>query len=74
MNCLRLVLRASPNDKDWFGISDYTGDANVRNITVGFAAATQNLHGSAQDYLLDVSHGLARFYYVAAINSWVVDK
>lgn len=65
---------ASPSIGEWFAVSDSRGNATTFNITVDFTGATQNFHGSSQDFVLDADFEFARFTYVNATVGWIISN
>lgn len=65
---------ASPAINDRFAVSDATASANTNNITVAFATASQKLHGTVQNYVLNVAGAYVEFIYVGTTTGWIATK
>ena len=65
---------ASPAINDRFAVSDATASANTNNITVAFAAASQKLYGTEQNYVLNVGGAYVEFIYVGTTTGWIATK
>lgn len=57
---------------DRFAITDSRGNASVNSITVDFVTATQNLHGSSQNYVLNNDKEYVEFLYVNSTIGWII--
>jgi len=65
---------STPATGDTFAVVDARGNSGTNNITIDFSTATQNLYGSAQDYILNADGGAVEFYYIGATTGWVSNK
>lgn len=61
----------SPVAGDWFAISDSRGIAGSNNITIDFVTAAVNLHGSSQNYIMNVNNDFVRFTYINSTIGWI---
>lgn len=61
----------TPNSGDWFIVTDSRGNAGTFNITVDFINAGDNLHGSSQNYILNVDNDTAKFTYINSTIGWI---
>ena len=62
---------SSPSAGDWFAVSDSRGNAGNNNITIDFSAFGDLLHGSANNYIMNVNYDFVRFTYVNATVGWI---
>lgn len=65
---------ASPVIGDRFSLTDATASAGTNNITVDFDTANQNLYGSQQNYIINVTGGYVEFIYMGATTGWIATK
>lgn len=62
---------ASPSAGDTFRVIDSRGTAGTNNITVDF---TDPLHGTVQDYIIDVDGRSVTFEYINSTIGWVAEQ
>ncbi len=62
----------TPSAGDTFYISDSRANAGTNNITIDFINAGDNLHGSSQNYIMNVDASFAEFIYINATVGWIV--
>ena len=65
-----LTLPASPTQGDEIRIFDASGSAATNNITVGPNGL--NLHGSVQNFVMNVAYGSATLIYTGSTYGWKV--
>lgn len=65
-----LTLPASPTQGDEIRIFDASGSAATNNITVGPNGL--NLHGSVQNFVMNVAYGSATLVYTGSTYGWKV--
>jgi len=65
---------SSPAQNDRFAVSDARAASGTNNITVNFTAASQNLYGSAQNYIINANGGYIEFIYVDSTTGWIATK
>jgi hypothetical protein len=62
---------SSPSPGDWFAVCDSRGKAGVNNIAIFFSAVNAFLHGSANNYIMNVNYDFVRFTYVNSTVGWI---
>lgn len=62
---------ASPAANDTFAVSDSRGNALTNNITVDFVTATQNLHGTSQNDVININEQYREYVYVDSTIGWI---
>lgn len=62
---------SSPEPLDTFAVSDSRGNASVNNITVDFAGASVNFHGSSSNHIIASSRDCVQFLYVNSAIGWI---
>lgn len=75
VNCtssaITITPPSNPQARDTFAISDSRGNASINNITINFSTASQNLHGSVQNYVVDVDQAYVEFIYINNTVGWI---
>jgi hypothetical protein len=65
-----LTLPASPTQGDEIRIFDASGSSATNNITV--SPGSSNLHGSVQNFVMNVAYGSATLIYTGSTYGWKV--
>lgn len=65
---------ASPQPGDWFAVSDSRSIAATNNITIDFSGASQKLHGTVQNYVMNAAGDFQRFIYIDSTVGFVSSK
>jgi hypothetical protein len=66
---IRPVL--SPVAGNVIAISDSRANAGTHNITITFSSESQKLHGTVQNYVMNVNADFVEFVYVNATIGWI---